>query len=180
MVIIKKLSFLLVAIMIVAVFAGCTKPVESSEASPFSLYRIEDGVRISLGDKRDDIEKLVYGSQRITIEFEDETPEDQVFELVQQDDVAFEYDRAGNLLGLHARGSNWKIANGLKVTDSAEDVKKNYPAEYMHTYKNNADIYFSLDENGDVIEFAEDAPYILRFDIEQHAVYRIIIKKNVQ
>lgn len=162
-------------------FAGCTKPVDSTEASPFSVYRTKDNVRFTLGDKREDVEKMIDSYPERTIEFEEEVGEDEIFEQVIYDEVgvALDYDRAGNVLGLQARSSAWKIENGLKVTDSVEDVKRKYAEEYLYTYPKNDDLYYALDESGNLIEFSEDAPYILRFDIDQYAIYRIIIKKNV-
>lgn len=178
-IIIRKLSFLLVIVTIVAVFAGCSKPVDSSQASPFSVYRIKDGVRFSIGDKRENIEKALGDSPQIIVEFEDETPEDQIFELVNYDYMELGYDRAGNALKLRISDAGWKIANGLKVTDSVEDVKGKYPKEHMYSYKQSNDIYVSYDENGNTIEFSEKSPYILRFAIANYAVKSIVIEKNI-
>lgn len=178
-VIIRKLSFLLAIITIVAVFAGCTSPVESSQASPFSIYRIKDGLRLSVGDKREDIEKALDDTPLVMFEFEDETPVDKIYELVNYEYMELGYTRAGDALKLRINDNTWKIANGLKVTDSVEDVKAKYPKEHMHSYTQTKDIYISHDENGNTIEFSDKSPYILRFVIENYAVKAIVIEKNV-
>lgn len=167
----------MVVVAVLAIFAGCSKP---NGDSPFSVYRAKDNLRFSLGDKRDDVEKAIDDVPELIVEFEDDIGEGQVFERINYGYVAIDYDRAGNVLGLRTYENTWKLANGLKVGDSADDVRGKYPKEHMYTYKQNNDIYISYNENGDSIEFSEESPYRVRFAIENRVVRSIIVEKNVK
>lgn len=155
-------------------FAGCGRVSDD----PFTVYNVKTKTQISIGDKREDIEKVIGGFEYLVIEFDDEN-EKRLSERVtysEDEDISFDYGKDGStVLGIRISGPDWKIGNGLKVTNSGEDVKRNYDKEYIYNYKKSEDMYLSYNENGELITFSEDAPYILRFAIEDYAIDRIII-----
>lgn len=178
-IIIKKLSVLLAFVILVTVFAGCTNAIDPEQASPFSVYRVKDKLRFTIDDKREDVERIIEDTPGIIFEYDDETPEDQIFELVRYEYISFGYDRAGNVLRLRLYDDTWQIANGLKVTDPVEEIKNKYPEESIFTYNQNNDIYVSYDENGNLIDFSSKSPYLLRFVVEDLAIKEIVILKNI-
>lgn len=178
---IKRATFLIIFVMIISIFAGCGKTpdvaVPENAASPFSIYRREDGYVISIGDTRDEVAPVLGPDEMHVIEFVEENTER--VQYWDNEQVFIEYNMEdGKVCAMRFTIDEWKIFNDLTVGMTTEDVKSKYPEEHLFSFPETSDIWIAYDEAGNSMEFADTAPYIVRFRIKENKIDLVMIQDN--
>lgn len=173
--IIKKLALLLCLIAVVGMFAGCSRTI--THDNPFAIYNDYENMQVAIGDKRADVEKLLGPDEMHIVDFEEDNIERVAY--WDNENVYVDYSKETNrALAMRFDGGNWSILNGLKVGDSVDAVKKQYPADMIHKFPTSSDLYIGYDKDGNVTKFGDDVPFSVRFKITDGKVATIIVQDS--
>lgn len=172
---------MLALIIMTGVLAGCGKTpdvaVTAEAASPFAIYRREDGQIIKIGDKREEVANILGPDELHVVIFEEDNVESVQYYGNEQ--VQVNYMADGALNAIRFSTDEWKIFNDLTIGAKTEDVKNKYPAEYIHKYPQTEDLWLAYDENGNLIPFSLEVPYYICFDIGDNGkLERVTIQDN--
>lgn len=163
-------------IIVIGSFAGCQKTpdvaIVPEEASPFSIYRKEDGQIIKIGDKREDIQNLLGPDEMHVVQFEEDNVER--VQYYGNENVMVDYMEDGTVCAISIETDEWKIFNGLSIGMKIDDVKENYPAEHLKKLPQTDDLWVGYDENGNTTKFSLEVPYIVRFAFQDGKKIRLI------
>lgn len=166
--------------LIACALSGCSGtaivPVAESEASIFSIYETQGDKRINLGDKREDTSELLGIDEFLVVDFE----EDNIERVNYHDNpnVYLDYDTDGIVRAIRIEDDRWKISNGLSAGNTVSQIREQYDNKFIHTFKKDGDLWLSYDENGNLMDFDMDSPYIVSFKIEEGRASTIVIQEN--
>lgn len=174
---IKKLALALCLIVTVGMFAGCSTTTAKTQDSPFAIYNEYENIRVDIGNKRADVEKLLGVDLKMDTTFEEENI--QRLEYWDHENVSVDFDMETELvIGMRFSDTQWSIYNGLKVGDSIDAVVKQYPEGTVRKSPTSEDLWVAYDKERNVISYNEDAPYLVRFKITDGKVATIILMDN--
>lgn len=171
---IKKLAFILCVVVVATALAGCTGA--NSGENPFAIYNSYENLQVKIGDNRDNVARLMGIDEQYVTVFEEDGIERVTY--WEYENVGIDYDVKSNIvIGMRIENTQWSIFNGIKVGDSTDTVKKQYPDYEMNNSLENY-LFVAYDNSGNIIEYSDNAPYFVAFGITGGKVEEILVRNN--
>lgn len=179
MIVIKKLAFIIVLILVMGIFSGCSEtPLSVTEPDVFMVSNKNGKKVVRLGDKQEDTIKLLDpkdGGLSLDLEFEEENVQRVAY--WDSEGIAVDY-KDGAVYAIRINNKDWETANGLKEGISLADARAFFPADQLHEYEQSEGLWISYDLEGNPIEFSLESPFYIHVSSKDGVVTQITIQDN--